>query len=115
MKTVQRKDLTDEISREILDKETHHDHEIILDDQDVIRWKADKSVRTIIDRNSLNDIIILFNLLGHDKNSEIYRKLYRDMGYSLSGYWEIFYWSANNPNSHKYRSSFLCKIKSFWS
>ena len=28
--------------------------------------------------------------LGIDKNHEVYRDLFRKMGYSLDGYWEIF-------------------------
>jgi hypothetical protein len=39
---------------------------------------------------------------GYTKNSEIYRKLYRDMGYSLSGYWEVFYWDVNNEKVDEY-------------
>ena len=38
------------------------------------------------------------------KNSEEWRKLYRDIGYSLYGYWEIFYWDMNNEDAADYRS-----------
>jgi hypothetical protein len=41
--------------------------------------------------------------MGLTKNSEEVRKLYHDMGYSLSGYWEIFCWEANNENARKYK------------
>jgi hypothetical protein len=46
---------------------------------------------------------MLFMRMGLTKNSEEVRKLYRDMGYSLSGYWEIFYWDMNNEDAHKYK------------
>jgi hypothetical protein len=46
---------------------------------------------------------MLFFKMGLTKNSEEVRKLYRDMGYSLSGYWEIFYWDMNNEDAHKYK------------
>jgi hypothetical protein len=46
--------------------------------------------------------------MGYDKNSEVYRKLYRDIGYSLEGYWEIFYWEVNNPIASEYKH----KVKS---
>ena len=36
-------------------------------------------------------------------NSEMWRKLYRDLGYSLFGYWEIFYWEANNEKAAEYK------------
>jgi hypothetical protein len=39
---------------------------------------------------------------GLDKNCDEYRKVYRDIGYSLDGYWEIFYWEVNNPISREY-------------
>jgi hypothetical protein len=41
--------------------------------------------------------------MGLNKNSEEVRKLYRDMGYSLSGYWEIFFWEVNNEDAPLYR------------
>jgi hypothetical protein len=28
--------------------------------------------------------------------------MYRDMGYSLYGYWEIFYWEMNNDYAQDY-------------
>jgi hypothetical protein len=29
--------------------------------------------------------------------------MYRDMGYSLFGYWEMFYWEINNNIAHEYK------------
>lgn len=93
---IKREDITVEDYREILDKETHHEHVIIKDQHGTIRWKANPDVRHFIDEKiSLNDLCPLLHCLGYGKNSEVYRKLYRDMGYSLSGYWEIFYWETS--------------------
>jgi len=50
----------------------------------------------------LNQIAMLFNSIGVFKNHELYRELYRNLGYSLSGYWEIFYWDANNDEAASY-------------
>ncbi len=44
MKTVKREEITGMEYRKILDTETHHNHEFIVDDKGVIRWKKnDKS------------------------------------------------------------------------
>jgi len=103
--TVRRQDITNKDYREILDKETH-DHEIVKRDG-VIRWKKNEKVDALVDKIGLNDLIMLLHCLGYGKNSEIYRQLYRDMGYSLSGYWEIFYWEVNNPDAEKYKNECL--------
>ena len=101
-KIIKREDITVENYLLILEKETHHNHEIIEDEHGVIRWKENKNVELFLKNISLNDLCPLLNSLGYDKNSEIYRKLYRDMGYSLNGYWEVFYWEFNNENSDEY-------------
>jgi hypothetical protein len=104
MKIVTRAEVskTDQYYRLILKTEKHHDHPIIQDEHGVIRWQENKEVRETLQNISLNDLIQLLCLLGYDKNSEVFRKLYRDMGYSLFGYWEIFYWEVNNEEAHKY-------------
>jgi hypothetical protein len=89
--------------KEIFDKEWHHDHEIIRDANGTLRWKQDPKVREIIDKGILNDLWYLFHTMGLTKNSEEVRKIYRDMGYSLFGYWEIFFWEMNNENAKLYR------------
>lgn len=99
---VKREDIDNELYQEIFKKETHHNH-AILDDGFRLRWEEDKRVNELIDKMGLNYLIELFYRLGIDKNNEIYRKLYRDMGYSLEGYWEIFYWEVNNPEAHNYK------------
>lgn len=110
-KIVSRDKIKEKEYRLILDTETHHDHEIIEDENGVLRWKPNLNVCKITERLSLNDIIPLFYYLGYGKNSEIYRKLYRDIGYSLFGYWEIFYWNVNNEEANEYKPN-LKEIKS---
>lgn len=92
--------------KEVLDREKHHKHELVMVNG-VIRWKENKDVNDL----NVNDVVRLLYKLGYDKNSEIYRQYYRDLGYSLSGYWEIFYWEANNDNANEYRPSLVRKIK----
>ncbi len=105
MKVISREEAANasEEYKEILDKEWHHDHEIIEDEKGTFRWKENPKVSEIIDKGILNDLWYLFHTMGLNKNSEEVRKLYRDMGYSLFGYWEIFYWEMNNENAHLYR------------
>lgn len=104
MKTIDDIISEDPAYQDILATEPHHKHEIILDDHNVIRWKANPSVRKLVDESELlNEFIILFHLLGVDKNHELYRKLYRDMGYSLSGYYDVFYWEVNNEEARNYK------------
>ncbi len=102
--------LHEEAYQEILQKEVHHDHEIVLVSS-VIRWRANPRAVSILQNISLNDLCPLLYVLGYGKNSEVYRKLYRDMGYSLSGYWEIFYWKLNNEDADQYNPMSLSEIK----
>lgn len=105
METINRKDLeAHEVFGEIMRKEAHHDHEIV-DEGHGARWKEDPDVCELVDAmGGLNNIVRLFFSLGITKNSEEWRKLYRDIGYSLYGYWEIFYWEVNNEDAADYRS-----------
>jgi hypothetical protein len=101
MKVVDRNTITN--FREILDVETHHNHPIVEDENGLLRWQANPYVRNCIGETiSLNDLIPLLYSLGYDKNSEVFRKLYRDLGYSLYGYWEVFYWEMNNEDASSY-------------
>ena len=105
---IERSELEDvETYQEIFEVESHHDHEITIDELGVIRWKKNEDVRELVDASDLNLIIRGLYESGHDKNSEVYRKLYRNMGYSLSGYWEVFYWEVNNPDAQKYNEERL--------
>lgn len=99
---VNRSDITEPDYLLILEKEAHHDHEMIMDEHGTLRWKKDKDVVDLLERIDLNYLCPLLMALGYGKNSEAYRKLYRCMGYSLYGYWEIFYWEINNPEAEQY-------------
>lgn len=100
-KTVNRSELPDDYA-EMMKTESHHQHEVIKDAHGVLRWKADPFVRKFTDGCNLNNIVQGLYANGNDKNSELYRELYRRMGYSLSGYWEIFYWEVNNEDADQY-------------
>jgi len=88
---------------DMMKTEDHHQHEIIRDKHGTIRWKEDSFIRRLTDNCSLNNICAGFHANGGDKNTESYRELYRKMGYSLSGYWEIFYWDMNNDIADEYK------------
>ena len=101
----------EEWMKDIIKIENHHNHEIVISESGTYRWKPNPDVELLLERISLNDLIPLLIFMGYDKNSEVYRKLYRDMGYSLYGYWEVFYWDGNNEKAHKYRTGFIGFIK----
>ena len=104
MITVERDEVVDVCDeyRLILETEVHHDHEIVKDESGTLRWKPNLDVIKYRENISLNDLCPLLKCLGYGQNSEVYRKLYRDMGYSLFGYWEIFYWEVNNDDASEY-------------
>jgi hypothetical protein len=86
-------------------KENHHRHEIIRDKEGRLFWKPDQNLCAEIEGKNINDNIFYFHSNGLDKNSEEYRKFYRDIGYSISRYWEIFYWEVNNPICNNYKKN----------
>lgn len=101
---IKRSQITDRDFKKMLKTERHHKHPIIKGADGRPRWKENPAVNKILDESiSLNDLIPLLHHLGYDKNSEVYRQLYRDMGYSLFGYWEVFYWEVNNPDADAYQ------------
>lgn len=103
-KIVKRSQITNPDFKRMFKTERHHKHPIIIGADGRPRWKENPDVRYLIDEKiSLNDLCPLLCILGYDKNSEVYRELYRQMGYSLFGYWEIFYWEVNNPNAADYQ------------
>ena len=107
MQVIPRSEIQEDIYRDILDKETHHNHEIIVehklqDGEPIFRWKPNPVVSRHLQHIHLSELLGLLRAMGFGKNSEVYRKLYRDMGYSLFGYWEIFYWEVNNEEAAQY-------------
>ena len=90
--------------KEMLKTERHHNHKIV-DVNGVLRWKENEDVRVLFGSNapiSLNSLWDLFYAMGLDKNSEFIRDFYRNMGYSLGCFWEIFYWEVNNEIANEY-------------
>jgi hypothetical protein len=41
-------------------------------------------------------------MAGADKNDPRIRELYKHIGYSLYGFWEVFYWEVNNDRGYQY-------------
>jgi hypothetical protein len=77
-------------------------HELYIDDHGVLRWvKNYEKEQEIMDEFGASDLNQLF-ARGADKNDPRIRELYKHIGYSLSGFWEIFYWEVNNPQAYKY-------------
>ncbi len=89
--------------KEILKKESHHDHKIYLDEFNTLRWKPDNLTKLLVNLTDFNVIIGDLVINDYDKNSEEYRLLYRNIGCSLSKYWKIFYCEVNNPILNSYR------------
>lgn len=108
MVTIPRSELPDDY-KEMMEKESHHDHPIIDYGKGVIRWKVNPTIEALVDLIGLNEIIEALHDSDLGKNSEIYRDLYRSIGYSLSGYWEIFYWDMNNPDADDYQQPTLVR------
>ena len=101
-KIIARADLPEDYE-EMMRTEQHHSHEIIEDGKGTLRWKENKGVNQAVDMVGLNNMIGTMLYKGITKNDEVYRSLYRDMGYSLSGYWEVFYWEMNNEDAEEYQ------------
>lgn len=82
---------------EMMAGERNHRHRIIKDEHGTFRWEAfPKREAAILDMFGAKDLNELYTGGQTDKNDPLVRQLYRCMGYSLSGYHEIFYWDWNN-------------------
>ncbi len=93
-----------ETFKEMLKTERHHNHDIVEVDG-ILRWKENKEVRDLVGgqgKIDLNYLWEFFYAMGLNKNSEFVRDVYRNMGYSLYGFWEIFYWDMNNEIAFEY-------------
>ena len=70
------------------------DHPVILDSKGVYRWKANPLIQWIADRIDLNEMNI-----AHEKgmfSREDLKQFYRDMGYSLCGFADIWGWKDDD-------------------
>jgi hypothetical protein len=86
---------------EMLTAEPHYEHPIVKVDGKLY-WKEVPQIRSYVNRIDLNDLWMLLGALGFDRNSETLRRMYRGMGYSLFGSWEIFHWEVTNELAHEY-------------
>lgn len=96
---IERKDVLEPIFQKMLRTETHHTHEIIQSKNGVLRWKDN------IDENDIeSESKILRDIESNqdDFYSESMRELYRDLGYSLCGYWKMFYGMVDDENEDGY-------------
>lgn len=97
-------EVEDEDYKEIILKEwMYHQHPIMVDGNGTLRWKKTLQIDSLISKCGINELFLLLEIVGYGKNSEVYRKLYREMGYSLCGYWEVFYWEMNNEEASEYK------------
>ncbi|VAW58907.1 hypothetical protein MNBD_GAMMA08-1543 [hydrothermal vent metagenome] len=81
----------------------HGNHQLYINEHGMLRWEAyPEREAEIMERFGAHDINSLF-AKGADKNDPLIRELYKCMGYSLSGFWEVFYWELNNEDAHKFR------------
>lgn len=78
-------------------------HKIIVDKNGTIRWEDYPSrAQEIMDQFGAKNLNDLFGRCGADKNDPIIRELYKCIGYSINGFWEIFYWEVNNDRADEY-------------
>ena len=82
---------------EIKKTERHHNHNLAMREDGVLCWE-----KTITDYGDINKKWEEWAKKGLNKNSEEIREYYRGIGYSIYGYWEIFYWEVNNPEANEY-------------
>lgn len=81
---------------EVMKGERYHNHIIIKDKHETYRWEDNPSrEKEIMDWYGAKDLNELFEN-GAKKNQPLVRELYRCIGYSIFGYWEVFYWDWNN-------------------
>jgi len=77
--------------KQVLDRE-FQGHQLYVDKHGTIRWVADpereNEIMAEFGARDMNDLY----LKGGDKNDPRMRELYKHIGYSLSGFWEVFYW-----------------------
>jgi len=85
--------------KDVMYGERFHNHNIITGEDGRLRWEADpEKEQAIMDEFGAEDLNDLFGRCRADKNDPKVRELYRWIGYSIFGYWEVFYWEVNNED-----------------
>jgi hypothetical protein len=104
METIKREAL-EESYGDMLKTESHHKHEIIRDERGIAKWKENPQVRETMKGEGveLGGLIKTLDTIGYGRNSEVLRKLYREMGVSLSSYETMFYDPCNNEEIEDYK------------
>lgn len=88
--------------QEVLEREFFHP--LHIDEHGTLRWFPDPDrEQEIMKQFGASDLNDLFGRCRADKNTDIIHELYKCMGYSLFGFWEVFYWEANNENANEYK------------
>lgn len=65
------------------------DHLVVMSENGIIRWKADPAINELWELDLLNmDSITDADLVGD--RQDVYKKLYRDLGWPLSEYIALF-------------------------
>lgn len=98
---IDRKDLPDDYV-DMMKTESHHSHEIIMDERGTIKWMPDPFTVKLIKATNLNLVLQGFEENGITRNSEVCRELFRKMGYSLSSYYGFFYCKSNIEDADLY-------------
>jgi len=89
----------DEYLSDLIPEIENTDHQIEKV-EGILRWKPDPALNP--EGLNLNDVCEYFVRKGITKNDEKWRDYYRRLGYSLFGYWEVFYWDLNNEEADQY-------------
>jgi hypothetical protein len=104
---VPREEITDTRFGEIFKTEPHVRHRVVrYADSNHLYWEKHPPVILLMQAEggiSFEEMLDAMIKQGHNKNSEIYRKLYRDAGCSLYDYYETFY----IPNDSYYPSEYV--------
>lgn len=97
MKTLTRKEVSDmaEHYRVVLETESYHDHELVEDEIGRPKWRENPETWVMVEEIGLTNVSKVLNQLGYGKETEVMKKLFRDMGYLLEGYYELFYWDSS--------------------
>lgn len=73
--------------KDMLKKEAHHADEIVLGEDGKYYWKENPITRALVSKISFGKVWEMMDLMGYGRNSEHVRRLVREYGYSLMGYW----------------------------
>ena len=102
--------LSDEY-KDILSREVSG-HRLYISSNETIRWEKNQPrVDEIMKFFGADDLNDLFGKCQADKNDPLVRELYKCMGYSLSGFWEVFYWDWNNDKADEYNKGIVESVQ----